>query len=202
MEPSSAPEASSQTLNASTWSTGLRRPSVTKKHVRGAGGQRGLDPVVGRPAPARRRAEPGVAFAHRLALREQGGRPILGRETIGDQIGQYLAPTRAGDAEEEDKPKAFPKTCVTGIIGKKAPSSSDRPHLPPVRSARRQNLNNSFCACWRIQWSTNTNAVMASTMGTARGTTQGSCRPRAASSVVAGRARRPFFAFAGWWRWV
>ena len=37
--------------------------------------------------------------------------------------------------------------------------------------------NNSHCAFCIIRWSTNVNATMASTMGTARGSTQGSCRP-------------------------
>jgi len=38
-------------------------------------------------------------------------------------------------------------------------------------------------AAWRRAWSQRTRAVMASTMGTARGRTQGSWRPRAASSM-------------------
>ena len=34
------------------------------------------------------------------------------------------------------------------------------------------------CPRWRRAWSNKTMAIMASTMGTALGTTQGSCRPR------------------------
>mmetsp|Transcript_28244 Transcript_28244/g.61896 ORF Transcript_28244/g.61896 Transcript_28244/m.61896 type:complete len:265 (+) Transcript_28244:561-1355(+) len=50
---------------------------------------------------------------------------------------------------------------------------------PPVNPESPQRW---FCACCCSMWSQSTRAAMASTMGTARGTTQGSWRPRARSS--------------------
>src|SRR5437870_7014114 len=64
-------------------------------------------------------------------------------------------------------------------IGQEIPKSNWR-NLSPHRPLHQLHQTiHSHCALCRSAWSTKTSAVMASTMGTARGRTQGSCRPRA-----------------------
>ena len=117
----------------------------------------GLDAGPGQQAPAPDPGKPRVDGVRGLPRRDEDRGPVALAQAPLDQVGQDLPTPGAGRAEDE---------VHQGLV---------------IGDA--QNLKTLFCAALRIQWSTSTSAVIASTIGTARGRTHGSWRPLPASSA-------------------